>query len=217
MKNGKTKAYWFSLTLGLILLLTLINSCRQEPESLIEQVSIKSIIADTRVYGDKVGDTEYIPPAPWRTRFKIALNGKKLDALQPDRNAGFDTTLFRFEGTLIDFRGSDLGEIVGFHFRPLPDDILEADFEIPKIIPSWNFKKDGVFMVVQVTTVTDSLMTQKAGFSLPLVLLSPPESAEGEKRITQAMYKEENSFEGKYDEGTGNTTNGPTTGTDLEE
>ncbi len=71
-------------------------------------------------------------------------------------------------------------------------------------------------MFVKVTSVTDSLMTQKAGFSLlALALLPPPNSDEGEKQINEAMYEEENSFKGTFDDG--NTTNGPTNGTALDD
>jgi len=215
MKNGKTKRYSFFVVLGLILSYIIINSCSQE-EPLIKDVSIKAIIADTRIFGDKVGDTKYIPPAPWRTRFKIALNGKKLDKLQPNRDSRFDTTLFNFEGTLIDFRGSNPAQVLtGFHFRTLPNDMLEADFEIPMLIENWNFKKDPVVMVVRVTT-TDGGMTQKAEFSLlSLAFPPPPESDEGERRINEAMYEGENSFEGTF--GDGNTTNAPINGTEMDD
>ncbi len=221
MKNCSYKRYSFFVVLGLILSYITINSCAQPPKEqpLIKHVSISAIIADTRIFGDKVGDANSIPPAPWHARFKIALNGKILDELQPNRDARFDTTLFDFDGTLIDFRGSELPEeLAGIHFRTLSHDTLQADFDIPRIIPNWNFEENPVVMVVKVTKVTDSDMTQKAGlFLLSSALLRPAESAEGERRINGAMYEGENSFEGKYDEETGRSTNGLTGGTGLDD
>ena len=184
MKNGKYRSYAFFVVVGLILSYTIINSCQQPEQPLIEHVSINAIIADTRVFGNKIGVQDRIPQPEWRTRFKILLNKNILDELQPNRDSRFDTTLFDFDGTLIDFRGSEPATtIAGFHFRTLPHGVLQADFEIPRIIPNWNFEEDPVVMVVKVTNVTDSLMTQKAGFSLlPLALPRPPNSDEGERR-----------------------------------
>lgn len=220
MKNGKYKKFSIFVVLGLILSYTLINSCSTE-QPLIKHVSVKGIIADDvdqLVFGNKVGDKDTIPPAPWRTRFKIALNGKKLDELQPNRDSSFDSTLFGFNGTLIDFRGSDLEKIPGFHFKLLEHDILEADFWIPKTIPNWHFKENSVLMVVKVTTVTDSLMTRKLGASLlSFTLVEPPESVEDEKVINKDLYKEnegENGFTGD-DESTDDTINEPNRGTKL--
>lgn len=179
---------------------------------LITSVQFESIIASTADFGTEVNPNNP-PPPPWRMRLKIALNTDSLNTISGNRN-------FIFNGTLINFKGSDgYTCIAGFRDTLLVGDTLRVDFWIPEIIPTWNRDQDSVVLRVKVTDGTASLMTEKAGFSLlPLALITQEAaSAEDESDITEVIYKDvPNGFTGT-DDGTGNTKNGPTSGTDIDD
>ena len=179
---------------------------------LIKDVEILAIIADTSLYGTEVSaNPDSVPPPPWITRFKIPLNSNKLDSLfGPNQN-------FTVDSVFIDFRGSSLDPIGGV--IEIIDAIHQAVFVIPDTIGSWNVNEDQVFMVVKGTVLTASTTSKKAGFFLLPLALMLETSVEGERQINEVIYPDpasgENGFTGEQNGD--DTTNGPTTGTDIED
>ena len=126
---------------------------------LITSVQFESIIASTADFGTEVNPNDP-PPPPWRMRLEITLDNAILSG-----QFGVNANL-TFDGSLINFKGSDGYTCIAAFDDSFSEDILRMDFWIPEIIPGWSRDDDSVVLRLHADDATAGGLTEKAGFSL---------------------------------------------------